>query len=266
MTTISDRTALGGYQLRLPTFEGPLDVLIRLIERDQLAVTDVSLVAVTDQFLAYLAGMDKAAGAGGAAAATVAEFAAVGSRLVLLKSRSILPRPPRPEPDEEPEDLVRQLVAYRTMREAAKLLGERDRMSVGAFARGNSVALPDAPPLRLAPGRPVALARAVRRRLTVVPSPRSVVAVRPTVTLREMTERLLVALSGQRELPFGRLRAECDDRREVLVAFLAVLVLVRRRVVAAEQAEMFGEITLRRAAPPVSHAPVPTLTPDGIDG
>jgi len=259
--TVSDPTvdpsALNGYQLRLPLFEGPLDVLLRLIERDQLAVTDVSLVVVTDQFLAHLATID------GTAPDTVAEFATIGSRLVLLKSRSILPRPPRVEPEEEPADLVRQLVAYRAMRAAADHLAARDRLAAGAFARGEGVALPEAPPPRLAPHRPGLLARALRRRLTAVPTPRSIVAARPVVTLREMTERLLVALGGRQELAFGRVRAECADPREVLVAFLAVLVLVRRRLVEAEQTGLFGEITLRRLAPTaVSIVPPP---PAGAD-
>src|SRR5829696_2958195 len=106
--TIADVGLLPGYQLRLPTFEGPLDVLLRLIERSQLAIADVSLVAVTDQFLAYL---DQV---GDAPPETIAEFAAVGARLVLLKSRSLLPRPPALEDDADPGDLVRQLVAYRS--------------------------------------------------------------------------------------------------------------------------------------------------------
>ena len=241
--TVGDPTALSGYQLRLPGFEGPLDVLLRLIERDQLAVTDVSLIAVTDQFLAHLTALDNVA------PATVAEFAAVGGRLVLLKSRSLLPRPAAVAEDEEPEDLVRQLVEYRAVREAAELLAAADRRAAKAFPRGDGVVRPAAPPPRLAMHQAGSLARALRRRLTAVPSPREAIATRPVVTLREMTERLLTALGGRSSLPFRGIRAGCRDRQETLVAFLAVLVLVRRRVVEAEQVGLFGEITLRRAGP-----------------
>ena len=244
--TTADPAGLNGYQLRLPTFEGPLDVLLRLIERDQLAITDVSLVAVTDQFLAHLAAM------GQAPPATVAEFAAVGGRLVLLKSRSLLPKPP-PADEGEPEELVRQLTEYRALRAAASHLATRDRLDAGAFARGDGIAIPPAPPARLGAHQPSALARALRRRLTTVAGPRAPAALRPLISLREMSERVLTALDGCRFLAFGALRRTCADRHEVLVAFLAVLALVRRRVVAAEQAALFGEITLRRTAP------VPTL-------
>lgn len=234
---------LDGYQLRLPAFEGPLDVLLRLIERSQLAITDVSLAAVTDQFLDHLAGL------GAAAPETVAEFAAVGARLVLLKSRSILPRPPTADDEEAGRgDLAQQLVEYRTVKEAARHLGERDAAGTGAFAaRTDGIAVPGpvAPP-RLAAHHAGSLARALRRRLAVAPGPVALVPVRPGVTLREMVERVLLGLRAQPLLGFSRVSAECEDRHDVLTAFLAVLLLVRRRAVDAQQDEIFGEIVLRR--------------------
>ena len=234
--------ALVGYQLRLPTFEGPLDVLLRLVERNQLPIADVSLVAVTDQFLAHAAQL------GGAPPETLAEFAAVGARLVLLKTRALLPRPPADdELDPTPSDLVRQLTEYQRIREAAQTLAERDRQGLGAFGRGGTVALPAPPVLApLAAHQPASLARALRRRLTALAPPvRSIVA-RPTLTLREMIERVLDRLSDRRPLRFRGVLSADADRHEVLIAFLAVLALVRRRTIDAEQKELFGEITLRR--------------------
>jgi chromatin segregation and condensation protein Rec8/ScpA/Scc1 (kleisin family) len=76
------------WQLRLPTFEGPLDVLLRLIEKQQLPITDVSLALVSDQFLQAARELD------GSAPETIAEFTAVGSRLVAIKARSLIPRSP----------------------------------------------------------------------------------------------------------------------------------------------------------------------------
>jgi len=240
-----DLAGLDGYQLRLPSFEGPLDVLLRLIERHQLAIADVSLVAVTDQFLAHLDAL------GEAPPATVAEFAAIGARLVLLKSRSLLPRPAAVEDETDPGDLVRQLEEYRSFKDAARLLAVRDEAAEGAFARGDGgVAVPEPPsPPKLALHQPGALARALRRRLTAVPNPSAALATTPVVTLREMVERVLVALTGRGRARFGDVLARCTGRQEILTAFLAVLVLVRRRAIEAEQPELFGEITLRRSAP-----------------
>ncbi len=242
MSITAPDAVLNGYQLRLPTFEGPLDVLLRLIERHQLAITDVSLVAVTDQFLAHLAAMEEAP------PTTMAEFATIGARLVLIKSRSLLPRPLTVEDEGDSGDLVRQLVEYRAVQEAARLLGVRDMRAEGAFARGEGgVAVPaaSAPP-RLALHQPSALARALRRRLTIVPGPSAVVAASPLVSLREMIERVLVGLAGRSQLRFRAVLARCEGRDEALTAFLAVLVLIRRRVIEADQPALFGEITLRR--------------------
>jgi len=249
-TATIDASALGGYQLRLPAFEGPLDVLLRLIERQQLAITDVSLMVVTEQFLVYLKSMDELP------TATMGEFAAVASRLILLKSRSLLPRPPAVDPEEEPEDLVRQLIEYRAMRTVADQLGVRDRTASGAFSRGDGIALPERPPARLALHQPGSLARALRRRLTAVSTPPEAIAARPVVSLRGMTERLLNALTGRASLPFTRFRATCASQQDVLVAFLAVLVLMRRRTIVAEQDQLFGEITLYRT---------PAQTPSRVD-
>jgi segregation and condensation protein A len=231
-----------GYQLRLPSFEGPFDVLLRLIERNQLPITDVSLVAVTDQFLAYVADL------GGTAPDTIAEFANVASRLVLLKSRSLLPRPPAAEDEPTSSDLARQLIEYQAMKRAADELAARDRRGDGAFARGTgAILLPtgDTPP-KLAAHEPVSLVRALRRRLAAIPSPRGVVSTRPLISLAAMIERVLSTLNGIGETRFSRLAGDCRDAHELRTAFLAVLILIRRRLIDAEQTEHFGEIMLRR--------------------
>ncbi len=250
-----DQLALNAYQFRLPSFEGPLDILLRLIERDQLAITEISLIAVTDQFLDHLATLQEQP------PALIAEFTAVGSRLVLLKSRSLLPRPAVEVDEPDPDDLVRQLEQYRALKAVSEHLAARDRVALGGFGRGEAVALPEAPPPRLALHQPASLARALRRRLTTAIGPVQVVASQRVVTLREMTERLLTTLTGGNR-SFLAFRASCVSREEVLVGFLAMLVLVRRRVVDASQDTVFGDITLQYVASGRENAP---LQPDEID-
>lgn len=246
-----DSATIAGYQLRLPSFEGPLDVLLRLIERSQLQITDVSLVTVTDQFLAYVAALDRAS------AELIADFTNVATRLVLLKSRSLLPRPPATDDEGEPSDLVRELVEYRAIKQAAGTLADKDRRGEGAFLRSGGVAAPEriAPP-RLAAHEASWLARAIRRRLTAVPSPRAVMQAKPVVSLREVVERVLHALTDRPHSTFSAITRECRDAHELRTAFLAVLVLIRRRAIDAEQDELFGEIVMRRVAP----QPVPSLS------
>jgi segregation and condensation protein A len=230
-----------GYQLRLPSFEGPFDVLLRLVERNQLPITDISLVAVTDQFLEYIEGL------GGVVPETIAEFASVGARLVLLKSRSLLPRPAISEDESPSGELARQLIEYQEMKRAAAAFAEWDQRGIGAFARASgAVAVPaDQSPPKLAGNEPSSLVRALRRRLAAVPSPREIVAARPLISLAAMIERLLGQINGRGEQQFSVVARECRDHHEIRTAFFAVLLLIRRRVIDAEQAAPFEEITLR---------------------
>ena len=247
-----DSATIAGYQLRLPSFEGPLDVLLRLIERSQLQITDVSLVAVMDQFLVYVASLDQAG------AELIADFTNVATRLVLLKSRSLLPRPPAIDDEGEPSDLVRELVEYRAVKRAAFALADKDRRGEGAFLRpSGTIAAPEpvAPP-RLAAHEASWLARAIRRRFTSIPSPRAIMQVRPVVSLREVIERVLRTVSDRPHASFSVIARECRDAHELRTAFLAVLVLIRRRAIDVQQDELFGEIVMRRMA----HLPVPTVT------
>lgn len=239
MVDPADPLALSGYQLRLPSFEGPLDVLLRLIEREQLAIADVSLVAVTDQFLAHLAAMEAAR------PAEIAAFSAVAARLLVLKSRSLLPRPPAVDADERDDDLVHQLREHQALKTALAELADRDRIGGQFFPRGAAVAtvLESTPP-RLAPGPPAALARALRRRLTLLaPAPLDLPA-RRVVSLPRTVARVLELLVARSRVRFSEVIGDRPDREETLVAFLAVLVLLRRRQVEADQAEPFGEIDL----------------------
>jgi segregation and condensation protein A len=239
-----DSATIAGYQLRLPSFEGPLDILLRLIERSQLQITDVSLVAVMDQFLVYVASLDQAG------AELIADFTNVATRLVLLKSRSLLPRPPAADQESEHSDLVRELVEYRAVKQAAFALADKDRRGEGAFLRpSGTIAAPEpvAPP-RMAAHEASWLARAIRRRFMSIPSPRAIVQAWPVVSLREVIEHVLHSVSDSPYANFSAIARECRDAHELRTTFLAVLVLIRRRAIDVEQNALFGEIVMRRAA------------------
>ncbi|MFM9106154.1 MAG: segregation and condensation protein A [Chloroflexota bacterium] len=228
---------LSGYQLRLPAFEGPLDVLLRLIEREHLAITEISLMSVTDQFLAHVERL------GEAPPETIAAFSSVAGRLLVLKSRSLLPRPPVEEETIDEDDLVRQLIEYRAMKDAARRFAETQAQGLGAYPRG-SVSGPGPVAVRLANHQPAALARSLRRRRSVLAMPVMPAPVRSIVTIQSMLRRLIDALSAREPVRFRMLVGPEASREEVMVGFLAVLVLLRRRAADAEQPEPFGEITI----------------------
>jgi segregation and condensation protein A len=232
---------LDGYQLHLPSFEGPLDVLLRLIERDQLPISEISLLSVLDQFLAYMETLASPS------PDAIADFASVAGRLSVLKSRALLPQPDRAEEAAEDEvDLVRQLEDYRRLKQAAQVLADLQRSGSGGFGRGEAVVAPEAPPRQLLPQQPGAIRAAVVRWLSRVPAKPVEIGVRRVVTLREMVTRIFTALARSEKVSFTQILATCDSRSDVAVAFLGALTLMRRHVIEAEQLELFGPIWLTR--------------------
>ena len=243
-TSSPSALSLGAYQLHLPSFEGQLDVLLRLIEREQLPISEVSLVAVLDQFLAFLESLDDPP------PHVIADFVAVAGRLSVLKSRSLLPRPVvlAEEPDEE--DLVRQLAEYRAVKAAAALLDDRQRTGRGAYERGDGIDVPEPAFEQLPLQRPAALLKALLRWKMRIPAPSVSIPAHRVVSLREMVSRIVHGLESHARLPFHQIFADARSRQEVAVAFLAVLTLMRRQTISATQVGLFGEITLARASGP----------------
>ena len=244
---MSDRQAqpvnLADYQLRLPAFEGPLDLLLRLIERAALPINEISLVTVTDQFLAHVREL------GGIDPEALADFTAIGARLVLVKSRSLLPRPATTEEDDEVEDLVTRLREYQVAKEAARQLEERRQSNDRAYARAAFLkAVPNAAPAPLAQHDASGLVRALRRRLSIVPEPPRLINARPGISIRVVLERVLAKVNPGRRWRFTELTGPEATRDETMTTFLATLVLVRRRVLDADQTEPFGPIELWRTA------------------
>jgi segregation and condensation protein A len=229
--------ALGDYQLHLPSFEGPLDVLLSLIERDQLEISDLSLVAVTDGFLDHIGAM------GDAPPGLLADFLGVAARLLVLKSRALLPGPESQEPVEDVDDLAEQLRAYQRMRDVARGLGEAQTALWRSYPR---TAPPADRPTRVTfvlP--PVAnLGRALLRAIARQPVPAESVVIRRVVSVTEMAGRLYAAmLASRRSRRFLEL-VDQTDRDEVVAGFIALLALWRRRQVEIRQDMLFGDIVI----------------------
>lgn len=243
MSTEQAEFSLHHYQTRLPSFEGPLDLLLHLIERQKLDISEVSLVAVTEQFLDHVAQLDDQG------PHIIAEFTSVGTRLTVLKSRWLLPKPPVVDEEEspDPDDLVEQLKAYQRLKQAAKSLGERLESGYVSYAPGGTgpvIRTRDVGETRLINYEASVLIRAIRRRLTVVPQAVQAIRQRRIVSIREMTDRVIDAVRRFKRVRFEEITKDAETRTEKATAFLAMLVLIRRQVVSAEQGELFGSIEL----------------------
>lgn len=231
------------YTVRLEVFEGPLDLLLQLIERDELDVTTVALAQVTDQFLDHLEHIpDRPAD-------ELTEFLVVAAKLLQIKSEALLPRPPEREPGEEDpaEALARQLMLYKQFKYAARELGARERAGLRTFLR-----LSDAPPvpeqLDLAGIGLGELRSAMLDALAGVPDDGSIeeVAEPPKVLIEDKIERVVEMLEDQDRISFRAILTGADTRLDIVVSFLAVLELFKSRRIWARQEQPFGDIELSR--------------------
>ena len=234
------------FVLQLTTFEGPLALLLHLLDERRLEITEVSLLAVTEQYLKHLRGADRLN------LDALAEFIGVGARLLLLKSRALLPRDPDAAPiaaedDADPEDLIRALQEYRRFRYAAEQLRELESEHRMAYRRG-------APPPALPPAlglEGVTLATLVgllREVLERAPEERPVRAMpRERVRLADRVRLLMDRLRRDGQTSFRSLLSEVPATRlAIIVEFLAVLELIKVRFLDARQSEVFGDIDLVR--------------------
>jgi segregation and condensation protein A len=241
-----------GYPVRLPFFEGPLDLLLHLIERQELDITEISLVAVTDQYIQAIEVLEEIE------PGALADFLVVAAKLLYIKSHTLLPKP-RPAEAEEAEggdSLIQQLLEYRRYKSVAEGLQMRQEAGLRAFVR-----LAPAPRLErkldLTGVSLDKLTQALQRALRRIPSdpPRPRVHTYP-ITVADQIEVVRARVQGRvgREAPpvcFNALLSEPSSRMEIVVTFLAILELIKQREIVVEQEEVFGEIVLRanRARP-----------------
>ncbi|MBN1370604.1 MAG: segregation/condensation protein A [Anaerolineaceae bacterium] len=235
------------YRVNTPIFEGPLDLLLELIERAELDITTLALAQVTDQYLAYLKNLTERD------AAEVSAFLIIATRLVQIKSAALLPRPSIDAPiqEEDPgEALARQLIIYKRFKELALNLHERELNGLRTYLRVapppvryearldlSGVSLPDL----------VLAARTVFFSLPVLPDLNNVVS-RPRITIREKIHSILVTLREIGQTTFRSLFQTRPDRVETIVTFLAMLELVKRRIIFAQQDDLFGDIQIQSSS------------------
>ena len=233
------------YKVKLEVFEGPLDLLLYLIKKDEVDIYDISIERITQQYLEFMDAFKvldlEVAG----------EFVVMAANLIYLKSRSLLPvhvQPPEEEADEDDPrwDLIRQLVEYKKFKDAAAQLSQRELEQSNLFTR-----LPEP---EAAAERPLGevsvfdLIAAFNKILKRIEG--------RTEDLREIFEEnytvsdkidfiMKMTASGV-ALKFTELFASAASRTEVVVTFLALLELVRLKQLSLVQGEAFGEIELKR--------------------
>jgi segregation and condensation protein A len=225
-------------QLRLETFEGPLELLLLLIEQRKLPITQVSLAQVADQYLAQIHAMPELD------PDLLADFLAIGGKLLLLKSRALLlTDEPDSEAEEVASDLAERLAEYRVFRAAAEALRALEQQGHRTYATQRAPLVSTAP-APLEPIEPSALL-AVWRQLLRAPTVDHIDL--PGITRASVDERramVLDALRSESVVSFLSLAGSTID--EVVATFLAVLELFRRGEIEIVQSELFSDLLLSR--------------------
>lgn len=233
------------HLIRLDNFEGPLDLLLHLLDQQKLEITEVSVAQVTDQYLEYVRAMETLD------LDTVSEFAVMASRLLEIKARALLPSPPASEDDEDEGDpeaeLVRRLLEYKQFKQAAELLRRQGEEAGLRFPR-----IPDdlanlEPQLRLEGLRLQDLLAAMEAVLAQASDEddASLQLQRESLTVAGSMRRLMSELRREGgRVAFHQLFRRGSSRLEIVVTFLALLELLRRKRVKARQEAPFGPIDI----------------------
>ena len=238
------------YKVKLEIFEGPLDLLLYLIKRDELDIYEISLERITRQYLEYLQAFKELN------IDVAGEFVVMAANLIYLKSRSLLPvdqQPPEEDAEEDDPrwDLIRQLIEYKKFKEAAAQLQVRQLEQERIFVREPAGMDPIVTaPLRLGEVGIFQLISAfqnVIKRVDARENLREIFGEHFTVS--DKIDWILRRVGDGVPLRFSELFASMASRVEIVVTFLALLELIRLHQVRATQPNPFDEIEIAGAAP-----------------
>ncbi|MFN6201516.1 MAG: segregation and condensation protein A [Acidobacteriota bacterium] len=233
------------YRVRLEVFEGPLDLLLFLIRKDEIDIKDIPIARITEQYLEYLSLMQQLD------IAVAGDFLVMASTLIYIKSKMLLPPPP---PDATPDgeeslledpraELVARLLEYQKYKSAANMLYSRGEIEAACYTRGAIETDKNNPEVS---ATVFDLLRVFREMLNRAESAVEMEIHRDEVTMAEKLAQINALLDAKEEVNVRELFALSRTKRELIVTFLTFLEMVKARRIRLIQREIFGEIFARR--------------------
>jgi len=231
------------YNVHTPVYDGPLDLLLNLIEHAELDITSVSLAMVTDQYLVYINSLAQIN------ADEISAFLVIAAKLLQIKSEALLPRPPAREAGEEDtaQSLVDQLRLYKRFKEIGVWMYARQQANLRNYLRiapppkvEAKLDLSNLTLEKLIAAAEVAFAKETAKR------PLGDVIAPPRITIREKIDLIAKLMKEVEHSTFQTLLTEGASRLEIVVTFLAMLELVKRYRIHAHQEGLFGDIEIDR--------------------
>lgn len=227
---------------KVQQFEGPLDLLLSLIEERQLDITQIALAEVTEQFLQHVKNLQVHD------PATLADYLTIAAKLLVIKSKAILPTlEVETEEDDSEIDLAGRLLLYKQFKEAAKYFKKLDNRRRQSFTR----TLGFEEKINFFPDSEVttdslhkAISKTVNnlKELDNLPKAR----IREAISIQEKIDHLQIMLSGQIETKLSSLLQTAKNKGEIIVTFLALLELIKQKIFVVEQENLFTDITIRK--------------------
>jgi len=229
------------FQTAQENFTGPLDLLLELIEGEKLSITQISLAKVAEDYLRHVRALEKIN------PEQLAEFLVVAAQLMLIKSRSLLPRMElAPEEEETADELKHRLEEYRLLKEAAKrletaLAAKKFIFSREAYSGMEPVFYP--PPATTKEN----LAEVMKVFLTSLPQAAKLAQekIKKIISLEERIRHIQNFLRGAVEKAFSEVITGAGEKVDVIVSFLAILELAKQKFVQLEQKNLFQEIIIK---------------------
>lgn len=229
-------------QTKIQQFEGPLDLLLSLIEQSQLDITQIALAEVTEQFLQHVRTLEHLE------PASLADYLSIAAKLLVIKSKAILPSLEVETFEEENEtDLTEKLLLYKQFKEAAKYFKELDNNRKQSFTRNLIFEekinfFPDSNVNADVLYNSVTKIVSSLKELDNLPKAR----IKEAISIQEKIDHLQVALSGQIESKLSDLMKTAKNKGEMIITFLALLELIKQKIFTVEQETLFTDITIKR--------------------
>ena len=233
------------YQVRIENFEGPLDLLLHLIKKNEINIYDIPIAMIAQQYLEYLEAMEELN------LNVAGDFLVMAATLLQIKSKMLLPVDETADDDEDGpdprEELVRRLLEYKAFKEAARQLDDQEKIWREIFRREQAPLVEEVEEeLPLENVSLFDLVDALKEVLERNPSSRLIEIVPDNLTVRELMNLILETLEGIDSVSFAALFEGSGHRMVVVVTFLALLELMRLRIARVFQAETFGPILVSR--------------------
>jgi segregation and condensation protein A len=246
---LNDETRRDSYRVRLEVFEGPLDLLLYLIKKDEIDIYDIPIAHITEQYLDYLRLMEQLD------IAVAGDFLVMASTLIYIKSKMLLPPTPKVDGEEDMNEdprteLVERLLEYQKFKSAANMLYSRGEIESACYTRGAIETDESNPEISTTL---FDLLRVFREILKREESAVEIEIQRDEMTIAEKLQQIDALLADGGEINVRALFEMARSKRELILTFLAFLELVKEMKISLIQRELFGEIFAQRRVEPVAN-------------